>query len=46
MPVLCAQQLTRGDGVKKTLELEFDISVSCCKLLWCLVCAAILLYIS
>jgi len=25
---MSARQLTRGDDVKKTLELEFDISVS------------------
>ena len=27
--VKSARQLTRGDDVKKTLQLEFDISVSC-----------------
>ena len=26
---MSARRLTRGDGVKKTLELEFDMSVSC-----------------
>ena len=26
---MSARRLSRGDGVKKTLELELDISVSC-----------------
>lgn len=29
VPVSSARQLTHGDDVKTTLELEFDISVSC-----------------
>jgi len=36
-----ARQLTRGDGVKKTLELELDISVSCS----CALLAFVLVYI-